>query len=227
MTASPVGYPPARNRTIVTVTTPASTYDLVTADIVRDDLQLTTADISDAALARMITRQSLNAAQYCNRTLPAETVSEQIWLQRENYPYQTIGGQEPLQLSRWPIVAGSLPVVTENATVLVKDTDYAVDYVRGQLLRLDANSYPCLWPTFPLVVAYVGGLSPIPPDLQDAIVTMIKGRYFSRTRDPKIKAEDVTGVLRTDYWVGAIGEDGDVPPEAAAILDNYRVPLVC
>ena len=42
-------------------------------------------------------------------------------------------------------------------------------------------------------------------------------------RDPTIRAENVSGVIDTQYWVGGMpGENAAMPPEAAALLNPYR-----
>ena len=91
---------------ISSVITPADSYDLITLDEVKDDLNISsTAD--DAYLQRRITELSAVARQYMNRTLQVEAVRDQFWLQRDPYPWQLPGGAMPLQLSRWLFYRGA------------------------------------------------------------------------------------------------------------------------
>jgi Phage gp6-like head-tail connector protein len=114
---------------VTTVVTPASpafqgqqAYDLVDLPTIKAQLQLTDTS-KDALLLRWITQASAAAARFCNRVFPVETVQDQIFPPRDYFPAPTvIGGDKPLQLSRWPITAS--PTVTENGVALVENTDF-------------------------------------------------------------------------------------------------------
>ena len=207
---------------IVTVTTAATNYDLATLAEIRDELDITNG-AQDARLQRYLTSASAAISQYCNRVFPAETMTEQFWAQRDRWPRLVKGGFPSLQLSRWPIQ--SVTSVTENGTALVEDTDFTVDAANGQLVRLDINLYPRPWPIFPIVVVYVGGFDTIPADVADAAVRMVKARYFSRDRDPMLRSENIEGVYSAQYWIAMGSQAGNMPPDIADILDNYRVPI--
>src|SRR5580704_1519164 len=110
-------------RIVTTVTTAASSYDLTTLAIVKDELAITDG-ASDATLKRYLSWASAALAQECNRVFAVETVQDQIWPQRDINPVAP--GFEVLQLSRWPIV--SVASLIEDATTpLVKDTDFVLD----------------------------------------------------------------------------------------------------
>lgn len=208
---------------IVTVTAAARTYDLVDIAAVREELSLTD-NSKNALLSRYITSASAMVAQYCNRVFPAETMTEQLWASRDRWPRLVEGGVPNLQLTRWPIQ--SVTSVTENGTALVANTDYAIDAANGQLIRLDGNAYPKLWPVYPIVVVYSGGFAEIPVDVQDAVIRMVTRRFRSQGRDPNLRQQNVPGVLEQSWWIATGADSGNMTPDIADILDNYRVPVL-
>ncbi len=96
---------------ITTVITPATAlfqsgqpYDLVDLTTVKDEFTIP-AGVTDSFLQRAITQVSTEAALFCNRVFPVETLTDQIWQQRDAFPQVVVGGGNPLQLSRWPITS--------------------------------------------------------------------------------------------------------------------------
>lgn len=205
------------------VTEAASTYDLVTLAIVKDELNITD-NSKNSTLQRYLTSASAMISQYCNRIFPAETVSDSFFLQTSGGARLVRGNVSNLQLSKWPIQ--SVTSVTENGVVLVEDVDFSIIPDKGQLLRLDANGYPRLWPIFPIVVVYVGGFTTIPVDVQDAAIRMVTRRYASKGRDPNLKQQNVPGVIEQQWWIATGEEAGNMDPSITDILDNYRVPVL-
>ncbi|MES5483581.1 hypothetical protein QMZ05_12555 [Bradyrhizobium sp. INPA03-11B] len=219
---SPGGSSP-RLAQISTVITPAKSYDLVDLDTVKGALDLKD-NKADAFLKKAIGFVSAEIAQFCNRVFPVETVEDDFWPARDPYPYQVPGGISPLQLSRWPLV--SVASVVENGdTQLVQDTDFRIDATRGQLIRLDGNLYPCLWAPWSIAVVFDAGFATIPPDVEDAAVRMVTGRYAARGRDPYKRQESIPGVREVQWWIPNT-PTGNMPPDVQDILDNYRVPVV-
>lgn len=208
---------------ITTVTQAASTYDLVTLDVVKDELDIKD-NSKNATLQRYLTSASAMVSQHCNRVFPAETLTEQFWAQRDRWPRLIPGGPPSLQLSRWPIQ--SVTSVTENGVVLIQDTDFKIDAVNGQLIRLDINLYPKPWPIFPIIIVYIGGFATIPVDVQDAVVRMVTRRYQSKGRDPNLRQQNIPGVLEQSWWISTGTDSGNMSPDISDILDNYRVPVV-
>lgn len=211
--------------TVVVAATAASgggAYDLTTLAVVKDELKKTDGS-SDATLRRFITSASLAVKQYCNRVFQVETVLDEFWPLRDPYPSLMRGGLAPLQLSRFPIV--SVASAVENAVTLTVTTDYRIDPAKGQLVRLDSNGFPRHWPTFALAVQYSAGFATIPSDVADAVVRMVKQRWFARGTDTSIKHENIPGVREYDRWVSTGDEAGNMPPDVVDILDNYRVPV--
>lgn len=208
---------------ITTITTPADSYDLVTLEIVKDDLGIS-GNSEDAFLERAISRASAAISQFCNRVFVVETIKDEVFPDRDTYPFQVPGGMNVLQLSRWPVVA--LTSITEGDAVLVEGDDYRLDKARGQVFRLGLSGMPMKWPAKAIVVEYSAGFATIPGDLQDAASRLVKARRASRTRDPNMMSESIPGVRDVRYWVPNGNDQGNIPPDIADAIDNYRVPVV-
>lgn len=201
-------------------------YDLTTLAIIKDELGITGSG-TDVRLRRYLTGASVAAAQFCNRVFVVETVKDEVWPQRDPYPYLIPGGLMPLQLTRWPIVAASVSSVIENSVTLVDGTDFRVDYDKGQLARLNATTlYPRRWPAWPISAQYDGGFDPIPPDVVDAVIRMVRTRWLAKDRDALLREENIPGVREAQYWI-ATGEDaGNMTPDVIDLLNNYRLPVI-
>jgi len=209
--------------TILTVTTPATSYDLATLDVVKDELGISD-NSKNAILQRYITAASQMAAQYCNRVFPAETITERVLARRETWPRLLPAGVQSLQLQRWPLV--SVTSVTEDGTALAQGTDFAIVVDAGQLIRLDTNGNARSWHIFPLTIVYQAGFEEIPRDVEDALIRMVTRRYVSKGRDPNLKQQTIPGVLEQSWWIATGNESGNMSPDIADILDNYRVPVI-
>lgn len=210
-------------KVITTVVKAATSYDLTTLPVVKDELSIKDGS-KDTILKRYITSASAAASNYCNRKFQAETVSDQFFPDQDNrWRSPTVGGVDRLQLTRWPII--DVVSVAENGTPLVEAVDFQVDYENGQLVRLDANLLPRKWHIFPLVVQYDGGYETIPDDLADAVIRMVSKRYAARGRDPSLKERDIPGVATESFWIATGDDAANMTPDVADILDNYRVPL--
>jgi hypothetical protein len=77
-----------------------------------------------------------------------------------------------------------------------------------------------------IAVTYAAGYA-LPDDLPrpigQACLLLLRHRWMTGDRDPTIRAENVSGVIDTQYCVGGLpGENAAVPPEAAALLNPYR-----
>src|SRR6185437_8315023 len=84
----------------------AGPYDLTDLATIRLELSITD-NSQDAWLQNAISQVSLVIANYCNRVFPVETIQDAIYYQMDPYPYQVPGGNEPLTLSRFPLVVGA------------------------------------------------------------------------------------------------------------------------
>jgi len=205
---------------ISTVTVAANSYDLTDLTTVKTELSIT-GSTYDAQLGRYITVASLAAEQYCNRMFVVETVQDRFDI---TFPRLRFGGEEKLQTSRWPVI--TMTSLTENGTALVKDTDYKIDTSNGLLIRLDSNGDPTTWGQSPVVAIYSAGYATIPADLEDAVIRMIRARWFAKDRDPFTRQENIPGVRDIAYWVPTGADAGNMTPDVEDILDNYRPPII-
>lgn len=190
---------------------------LANIDTVKLELGITVAT-SDSLIKTAIDQQSVVAESYCKRVFAKETLIDSFRL--------TCRGWAPLSLSRWPVV--SITSVVEDTTTLTA-ADYELDASAGMLWRLDGSDRRSSWSSAKIVVTFVAGYAlPIglPRDIERAVTLMVKQAWFSARRDPLVKQENVPGVYEATYWIGAVGDDAGLPPEAAALLDQYRMPNV-
>jgi hypothetical protein len=208
---------------ISTVTTEATSADLVAWATVRDELGVT-GSANIVVLRRYVSSASAAIVNYTNRAFVQESVLDEIWPQRDASPYLIPGGIEPVQLSRWAIV--TLTTVIENDVTLVDGTDYRADLAKGQVHRLDGNGYPCRWPAYALSFQFDGGYATVPADIQDVTIRMVRNRWNAKDRDPSLMSENIPGVRDARWWIATGNEAGNMPPDVQDVLDNYRVPVV-
>ena len=112
-------------------------------------------------------------------------------------------------------------------TPLAEGVDFVVDAETGELTRLSAAGLARSWSTLPLALIYPAGFTAatLPPDLSDALILLVKARWFARSRDPLLRSSNVEGVLAQSWALGAgIGAESDFPPDVQAKLERYRVP---
>jgi hypothetical protein len=198
-------------------------YDLTDLATVKSELNITNGD-TDALLRGYISRASAAAASYCNRVFPVETITDEIWTHRDPTPGRIVGKFEPLTLSRFPVT--SVTSVVENSITLVDRTDFRVDYDKGQLIRLGTAGVPTLWPVTLIAATYAAGYETIPGDVVDAVIRMVKNRWFMRGRDASLRQQNVPGVLEQTFWVATGAEAGAMTPDVVDLLDGYRVPVI-
>jgi hypothetical protein len=213
-------------RVVTTVTTPAGSTDLVSLADVKLELGITgTAD--DAWLAKVISRASATVGNYCNRILAVQSYRDDIFLDQDRAAaWSTPGFSKELQLALWPLVGAV--TVTEDGSLapLVQGTDFVAEIETGLLFRLTTESAIGRW-RLPLVATYQAGFAAIPADVQDAVLDMVKGRYYARSRDPNLRQESVDGVWSGSYWLGTgMGGEDDMSAYATGKLARYRVPVV-
>ena len=213
--------------TAATALSGASPFDLTTVAVLTGEpwFQQT---LNPIWLQRVLTACSISIANYCNRIFAQQTYTDTFFPQRDPPISVTIGGVDPLQLAYFPMTSGS-SVVTENGVSLVLGTDYLEDPELGQLTRLDVNGWPMRWPKLGLVVQYQAGytMAAIPPDLADAAIEFVKWRYYSATRDPGLKSEEVPGDYSASYlWGTGPGGPDDIPATVSGKIERYRVAPV-
>jgi len=208
---------------IRTVVTPPADPTLTTLAKVKAELSIT-GSAQDALLTSYIGSASAAIEQFCNRTFGVATIKDEAWPDREVYSFQLPGSLSSIQLSSWPVVA--MTSLTENGDALVESTDYRVDKLTGTLYRLDGLGYVKPWLAWPIVGIYSAGFATIPADVDDAAVRMVKARYLAKGRDPFMKQENIPGVREVTYWVATGKDAGNMPPDVADILENYRQPVI-
>jgi hypothetical protein len=213
----------SRNTVITTITSAAASRDLVALADVKMELDIEGRAL-DPLLKKYISRASQSAENFCNRAFVVETLTDEFWPERDPAPRVVDVGLEPLQLSRYPIT--NVGSVTANGIALVEDADFAVDFDKGQLTRLSVNGLQRPWVALPTVVSYSAGFAIIPDDLQDAVTRLVKAAWFARKRDPMLRQSNAVGIYEEAFFFGSgPGAVGNMPPDVAGILNNYRVPV--
>ncbi len=67
----------------------------------------------------------------------------------------------------------------------------------------------------------------LPDDLVDACLRLVTARFKGRARDPMLMEQQTQDLGTQRFWVGsAPGQNGALPPEIEALIDQYRVPVI-
>lgn len=206
----------------LTVTTPAVSVELTTLESLKAMLGIeSTTTAQETLLRQQIRRASGVAVDYCRRTFAEESVTETFWPSGGSEVHETI------VLDRYP--------VSEIDTVTLDDEEIDADLLRldeekGLLYRLDSSGYPYPWIVCKsLVIAYTGGyalLDGLPDGIEQGVLTLIREYWSAIGRDPRIKSEEIPGVITFDYWVGNLGTAGELPPDVVAHWAPHRRPMV-
>jgi hypothetical protein len=215
---------------ITTVTSAAPDDALIDLEEIKTELKIADSDTSnDDWLNRAIGQVSRSIMSYCNRRFHRETLRDDLFLQQDPFSYQVPGGVVSLQLSRFPVLSLDSVVQTRavnNTKTLTVGTDFVLDSVNGRLLRISVTGGTMLWEAYPTAVTYVAGFDEIPDDVAVAALRWMVWRWNERSRDPTLKATQQPDYGTRSYWVGGPPMSGGVPQEIAALLDNYRVPVI-
>jgi uncharacterized phiE125 gp8 family phage protein len=195
-------------RSRVVVTTEANETKLTTLARVKAELGITDGS-KDTILNYKIDEASSDIEAYLGYSVKRETVTEEFWQSLSQW-------EEPeyLLLDRTPV--GSITSVTVDG-VAVESTEYRLDSETGALFRLDSSGYPTRWCIAKLAsIVYAGGyLLPgesgrnLPPAIEAAAVDLVQSFWFAKGRDGLVKEEEIPGVLRQSFWVGAVGQAGE------------------
>lgn len=197
--------------TVVTVTTARTTPLLVTLAAFKAEVP--DSGLSDAMLTTLLTRASAEAEKYVGRIFALETVAE-VMRPARSLPV--------LVLARAPVT--TVAAVTVGDTAL-DPSDFELIQSPGFLYRLQGDPRVA-WPPAKLTIEYSAGFDPIPADVQDAIVRLVRGRLFAKDRDPAVRQESIPGVRDVSYWIATGDEAGNMPPDVTDILDNYIRPAL-
>jgi hypothetical protein len=218
-------------QSLVVVTVPAASIDLITVDDLAAELSQ---QVDSARMALSVTAASNSICRYLRRPLAQETVSETF--RRTRYQARDLMLAEYRQadcnliLSRYPV--GSITSVVEDGTTL-DPTNYELDPASGRLARL-ASDHFIAWMAAKTVITYVAGYI-LPPDPTATLPAPIQlacrrlAALFFRTseREPGLRSEIIPGVIEKQYWdqTRSGQADDDLPADIRAILEPYRMPL--
>jgi uncharacterized phiE125 gp8 family phage protein len=191
---------------MLTVTTPATTFDLMTLDTLKLAIG---ADSDDAFLRGALTRASDVIARHCKRVFAQEEVVETLRLDQS---------RNDLVLARYPVSA--VASVVEGITT-VDPTGYEINEESGVLRRLGGDgTRDGWWPASRIVVAYSAGYE-LPDDtpeaLQQACSQLVKAYYHANGRDPALRSRDVPGVLIATFL-----DIVHLPHDVRGLLEPFR-----
>lgn len=206
---------------------------LTTLQRVKSELKITTSE-NDAILNQKIDEASSDVTAAVGKALASADVRETYWHDRHmGFAGPTFGyaghGGDVLFLRRTPI--STLASVTLDDDV-VDPSEYRLDADAGLLYRLDSSGYPInWWFSKAIVVLYTGGFilpgvngRNLEAAIEGATVALVCSYWLSRGRDPMVKTEDVQGIGRREYWVGAVGDPELLPPRVLSSLSAFRRP---
>lgn len=203
----------------LTVVTPNTHKALTSLPRVKSELGITV-NTFDALLTSKISEASSDIESHLNRVLRREELEQVFWGSCSDL----------LILDRSP-VAEIISVTVDGS--LVDAYDYRCNTGSGLLHRLGSGS-PIEW-SFGQSVSVVfeaGYLMPgeadydLPPALEAACVELVSSYWASRGRDPSVREEDIPGLMRKVYWVGAVGNAGELPPSVEAKLGPFRAMVL-
>lgn len=207
---------------IATVTVSPDATRLSTLDRVKSELGITSNDLDDLLGAKLDEATS-DIEAHLGRTLARATLTQTFW----GDPW----GAEYLILDRFPVASVTSVTVDDK---LVDASEYRLNTQTGQLFRLDSSGYPCVWTWCKsvIVVFPAGYIMPgesgrdLPFALEAAALSLINSYWQSRGRDPLVKSEDVPGLGSVEYWVGSVGQSGELPPDVVSKISPFRRPQV-
>jgi len=200
---------------LLTILTPASSRALTTLVTVKDEIDITD-DAADARLLRWIDEASERIETYLGRVLAAETVRE---------TFRLTGAPGCLRLTRRPMT--TIASIDVDGVTLARD-QYEVDATAGLLYAISGEQR-ARWFACTVTVTYTAGYASVevlPRPIETACLGLVRHRWAARDRDPMLRSLAIPGVATEQYWVGATGDQGDMPPEIAALLDPFRTVTV-
>lgn len=213
------------------IVTPADVKWATTLATLKEELADKITGLSDAALKRMLNRVTSEICSFLNipaaddgsRCMGKEVIEETLW----RSPWLRSTGDQ-IVLSRRPIV--SIDSVVVGDTTIASD-GYELDAAAGILKRVwspTAFGFSTT-PASQTIITYTAGWTlpgddpddyTMPPEIEGAALSLINLAISQRSRDPTVKSQWITDIERLDFWVGAIGENGSIPPEIADKLQG-------
>jgi hypothetical protein len=190
------------------VIVPAASAGLISLDDAKSALGIPSTDTSkDAAVQANVDAISAAIVNYCDREFVVQTYRDTF--------RQLVGAfGEPLRSRQWPIPAtGGAPTlytVTVDG-VVIDPAAYDLDLSNGRAFLLESG-----WAGTAVLLDYVAGYDPIPPDVVAATGQWLIEVWSQRGRDPSTRSEtvpDVISVVYRDDPSGAAGSSGEGPPD--------------
>ena len=221
-------------RSIVEIVSPAESELLTTLERVKAELQIAT-DANDEILEAKIAEASSDIQAAVGKRLPREDVKETFWHDDDRHLQRVAHfgnrAQATLILNRTPVSA--IASVTVDDLVLAP-SEYRLDPDAGLLDRLSTDGIPRAWCFCKsMIVAYTGGYALPGEDgrnlayaIEGAVVALVSDYWASRGRDPTLRSESIPGVIDRQFWVGAVGDPGLLPPRVLASIAPFRRPAV-
>jgi DNA-binding transcriptional regulator YdaS (Cro superfamily) len=134
---------------IITVLTPATSFDLMTLSEAKMLMGISPADTTqDTALQFFIDVNSQIIARLCNRTFAREEVREE---------WRELNGGTRIFPSHWPIQSGDIESVESPLGTVLDPTGYELEEESGKIELIDPTAgYANAWAE-PVIVTYWGG----------------------------------------------------------------------
>lgn len=190
---------------------------LVTLEQVKERLGIDPSDTThDAFLTQQIEAATDLIENYCARKFEQSTQKELI-----RNPNNT------LNLIRFPLE--EITSITTSRGDTIPSENYKIEFPLG---RVFWSMNGCRWNNDCLLtVEYTGGFDPVPYDIQEVVIDIVSGRYYSQGSNPsqQLKSETVDGIGKMEYAVnssfyGAAGGYGGFNlNQYSAILDLYKI----
>ena len=221
-------------RSVVQIVRPAASELLTTLARVKSELRITSG-ADDEVLKAKIAEASSDIQAAIGFRLPSEDAVETFWhddhhrLRHASHARDAAG--TTLFLTRTPV--STLASVTVD-DALLDPSDYRLDPGAGLLDRLSSDGLPCAWRFCKSVkVAYTAGFilpgasgRNLPYAIEGAVVALVSDYWASRGRDPTLRSESIPGLIDRQFWVGAVGDPGLLPPRVLASIAQFRRPAV-
>lgn len=215
---------------ILTVAAPVSRPRFATIERLKAELSIE-GEASDILLGPKIEEASADIELALGFRVPREDVVETFrhddpleqWFSGSSSGNRAVWVAEPLLLRR-KAVAAITSVVLDDDTL--DPAEYVLDPERDALIRLDTSGNTCAWLfSKSIVVTYSAGYllpndsSPnLPANIESAVIELVSQYWASKGQNPRIMSEDVPGLGSVRYWVGAVGDPGQLPPTVLAKL---------
>ena len=217
---------------MLTVKVPARTGRLISLEDVRIDLGLAADKPTDPKLARMVDQASAMAASFCERTFGRQIYRERILSMPVEGTILSVG-----PVNRIISVGIQGGAVFPEDDYLLREGRLLLTYGAGAGIG-DGSAYN-LWHSLrpALVVEYEAGwllpedpeddeiftgTTPLPADIERAVIQLIGVAVSEAGRDATVKSDTVEGVGSRSFYVQ--GPNARLPhPAAEAALEHHRI----